>query len=125
MDGAGVAARPDDECAHGKGLRARAAVQLCSHGTAEGTGDIELVTSELVTNTIRHARTPFTIAIQSDAAGVRVVVRDGNPDMGAPAPVDPTTVGGRGLQITQAFSEAWGIDQEQNGKSAWALFATA
>jgi len=78
----------------------------------------ELLTSELTSNCVRHARTDFELVIDSDPQ-VRVEVRDGGggrPSRLAPSPQDPS---GRGLGIVEALSESWGIAPERSGKTVW------
>ena len=99
--------------------------QLHGRGLTVDIDEIELVTSELVTNAIRHAQTPFTVTVHGELSEIRVRVRDANPVMGSPAPEFLMGLGGRGLRIAEALSDAWGVDHELSGKSVWALFHTA
>jgi anti-sigma regulatory factor (Ser/Thr protein kinase) len=88
-----------------------------------------LLTSELVTNVIRHAATDFTVAVTSDP-GVRVEVHDGVAatdafrDMLANALTDvpAKSPGGRGLGLVRALASRVGLDDEpgaSNGKVVW------
>ena len=99
--------------------------QLGRRGLSDEVDAIRLVTSELVTNAIRHARTAFTVTVHGDRSGVRLMVRDGNPLMGPPASELLMSLGGRGLRIAEAFSDAWGVDPTPHGKTVWARFDTA
>ncbi|HEY7704070.1 MAG TPA: ATP-binding protein [Acidimicrobiia bacterium] len=78
------------------------------------------VTSELVTNVILHARTPFTVRVRDGDGHVRVTVDDSSPNS-----IDPDLIGapadrsGRGLRIVGALSDRWGIDYRPGGKSVW------
>ena len=45
----------------------------------EDIDTIALLTSELVTNGVLHARTPLAVRLQDDSAGVRVEVHDEDP----------------------------------------------
>lgn len=80
-----------------------------------------VMTSELATNSLRHAASKFVVRVERFADEVRVSVEDagpGYPVMQAPGPRDPT---GRGLQIVAALSSNWGITQrvDQTGKRVW------
>jgi two-component sensor histidine kinase len=85
---------------------------------AEAVG---VMVSELTTNAVRHAASGFTVAIDRDADGVRVEVRDtgrGRPVMRSPEANDHT---GRGLRIVDAFADEWGITDatRRDGKGVW------
>jgi anti-sigma regulatory factor (Ser/Thr protein kinase) len=78
----------------------------------------ELLTSELVTNAIRHGASGFELKIELDE-NVRVEVRDegaGNPHVISAGPQDPS---GRGLGIVEALSIAWGVIPTADGKTVW------
>ena len=105
--------------------RAFVAAQLRCHGLTDQMRTIEMVTSELVTNAIRHAQTRFTVTIRGEMHEVRVIVRDGDPHTGTSTPALLMSLGGRGLLIADALSDAWGIEHEPGGKSVWATFTLA
>jgi hypothetical protein len=78
----------------------------------------ELLTSELVTNAIRHGASGFELRIGVDK-NIRVEVRDegvGRPSVFSAAPQDPS---GRGLGIVEALSIAWGVIPAADGKTVW------
>lgn len=84
----------------------------------EITQAAELMTSELVTNSVRHAHTGFELTIHSQEE-IRVEVRDtgaGTPTLLSPTPHDPS---GRGLRIVEAMSNTWGITPTSDGKTVW------
>ena len=88
---------------------------------APGTADVALlILSELATNCVRHARTPYRIAIERRGEVLRVEVEDGSaepPVLRNPEPDDPT---GRGLQIVDSLSESWGVDRRHgSGTVVW------
>jgi anti-sigma regulatory factor (Ser/Thr protein kinase) len=82
---------------------------------AEGWGfagltELEVVTSEIVTNAIVHAATPSHLTFRRLPTGaVELAVTDHGG--GAPWMRTPTTddVGGRGLRIVDAVSTSWGV----------------
>jgi two-component sensor histidine kinase len=78
------------------------------------TGDrdtVLLLVSELVTNAVRHAATPFDVTVLVDGPEVTVAVVDRDrthpPEVQDPAP-DATS--GRGLRIVQELSSSWGTE---------------
>ena len=78
-----------------------------------------LLTSELVTNAYRHARTETRVLVRFDGASVRIEVRDvggGQPEL---RPVDTDRVDGRGLQIVDALADRWGYDSDDGGTAVW------
>jgi anti-sigma regulatory factor (Ser/Thr protein kinase) len=90
-----------------------------------GTGDYEVddrlsaLVSELATNAVLHARTPFRIRVWNDQDRIRVAVSDlsiHGPVARAYAPTQPT---GRGLMIVESLADSWGVIPERGGKSVW------
>jgi anti-sigma regulatory factor (Ser/Thr protein kinase) len=82
----------------------------------------ELMASELATNCVRHAHTDFELTVESDGH-IRVEVRDtgsGRPRLLSPAPRDES---GRGLQIVEAMSDAWGVRSAADGKAVWFMLS--
>jgi anti-sigma regulatory factor (Ser/Thr protein kinase) len=82
--------------------------------------DVTLMTSELVTNALEHARTPFTVTVDLTGDRVRVEIRDGETaqPVTALAP-SATDIGGRGLLIVATLSDQWGVQPGLGGKSVW------
>lgn len=83
------------------------------------TGDIVLVVSELATNVVKHARTPFTIRLADRGDTVRVEISDGSSVLPA---VKDLGDGSRGLRIVVKLSEQWGVDPTEPGKTIWVEF---
>lgn len=83
--------------------------------------DASLVTSELVSNAVIHARTPIELRASRVEDGVRVEVRDGA-DYG----IDPSRPGqdpthlGLGLLVVSQLASRWGVDPFPDGKTVWA-----
>jgi anti-sigma regulatory factor (Ser/Thr protein kinase) len=88
-----------------------------------------LLTSELVANVIRHARTDLTVALEFDEC-VRIEVHDGAAAteafrelvMSAPTSVPAESPGGRGLGMVRALASRFGLAEEPgvwNGKIVW------
>jgi anti-sigma regulatory factor (Ser/Thr protein kinase) len=86
-------------------------------------GDLELITSELVTNAIRHANSVTLVLSLPDDKTAMVEVWDDNP-RGPSAPVaDLQAEGGRGLLLVGALSNSWGWRSTAEGKVTWAQTA--
>ena len=83
--------------------------------------DVELAASELATNAIRHAKTPFELAIHIAPHRIRLEVADESPDV--PILMEPTGLR-HGLHILDALAERWGTDRVDSGKVVWAEFST-
>src|SRR5205085_1114031 len=82
--------------------------------------EVALITTELVTNAVAHARTPFTVTIDLAGQRLRVEICDGctaQPVIQR-APTE-TDIGGRGLLIVAALADRWGVESEVDGKSVW------
>jgi anti-sigma regulatory factor (Ser/Thr protein kinase) len=82
---------------------------------------IGLVTSELVTNAVVHARTDLEVRILISRPEVYVEVADATPSLVARQRSIEET-GGRGLVLVAALTDAWGVaDVDQGrGKRVWA-----
>lgn len=101
---------------------ARDAVRAALEGwdRRDVNGDLELITSELVTNAIRHANAVELVLYLPDDKTAMVEVRDDNPQ-GPAAPVpDLQAEGGRGLMLVGALSRSWGWRSTADGKVIWA-----
>ncbi len=79
-----------------------------------------LIVSELATNAVRHAATPFVVEVATEFGGVRVSVRDRcKTEIGATtAPMESEC--GRGLGLVDALADAWGVRGTAHGKVVWA-----
>jgi anti-sigma regulatory factor (Ser/Thr protein kinase) len=88
--------------------------------------DVVLMTSELVANVVRHARTDVTVAVDLGPP-TRVEVRDGAAATDAfrdmvrrPTPVLLSASGGRGLGIVHDLATRIGLDDDpEGGKVIW------
>ena len=93
----------------------RFAAQLASGHRS--CADVELLTSELVTNAIRHGRTEMLVTVDVDEERVRVEVADRNP--ARPQLRVPDERGGRGLHLVDELSDRWGVHGGRPGKTVW------
>ena len=81
--------------------------------------DTELLTSELVTNAILHARSAARVAIEYDGGPVRVSVCDSSSAPPRLRDYGPQAVTGRGLLLVDRIAKRWGVDQADGGKCVW------
>jgi len=91
--------------------------------------DVEVVVSELLGNSVRHAR-PIAGGVvllywQVNTDEVMVRVTDGGGGRGVePRRPDPLAVSGRGLQIVERLARVWGVSEHAGGlRSVWASIA--
>lgn len=81
-----------------------------------------LVVSELVTNAMVHARTHLTVHVSSADRRLRLAVRDASSDRPRLQRPHPGRTQGRGLQIVDSLSRAWGVlPTRDGGKVVWAV----
>jgi anti-sigma regulatory factor (Ser/Thr protein kinase) len=78
-----------------------------------------LLTSELVTNAVLHARSRVELVVARTDGGVRVEVHDSSPRPASAFPVAVTDTRGRGLGLVDRLSDDWGVDPLDPGKSVW------
>lgn len=101
--------------------------RMVSHGLRQagwserGVTDAELVTSELISNAVRHGGPPIELGLRVAARWCRIEVSDGS---GTPLPASRRRpaldeLGGRGLLILDALSSRWGVQPLPAGKRVW------
>ena len=83
--------------------------------------DSRLVVSELATNAVVHARSEFSVVARREGSGVRLSVHD----LSTAEPVLRSTrhllaLSGRGLQLVDDITSAWGVEATSGGKTVWA-----
>jgi anti-sigma regulatory factor (Ser/Thr protein kinase) len=78
-----------------------------------------LLTSELVTNAIRHAGTSVELLARVNDA-LRVEVTDGRPELPlAPRDAEGFSVSGRGLHLVDELASRWGVHRDGDTKTVW------
>ncbi len=81
---------------------------------------VELLTSEVVTNAIVHARSGPQLAVEVNDGVVRVAVRDLGPGLPVRRLGRLDDLSGRGVVIVEELATAWGVERERNGgKRVW------
>jgi serine phosphatase RsbU (regulator of sigma subunit)/anti-sigma regulatory factor (Ser/Thr protein kinase)/putative methionine-R-sulfoxide reductase with GAF domain len=86
------------------------------------TDDATLLVSELATNAVVHAGTDFEVSAELVGDAVEVSVTDRHPTRTLPPPpesVDTDLESGRGLFLTAALAEKWGVDYTSTTKRVW------
>jgi anti-sigma regulatory factor (Ser/Thr protein kinase) len=104
-------------------VRSRLAADLRAHQLADDSiEDAVLVTSELVTNAIRHTPDagPIEVVWRLDKTELVLRVMDGSATHPERRNTAPISAGGRGLAIVDALAESWGVDSRPSGKQVWA-----
>jgi anti-sigma regulatory factor (Ser/Thr protein kinase) len=78
-----------------------------------------LLTSELVTNVVRHARTDLLLEVSLRSSLLRVAASDDDPTMPQLRQTDPDAESGRGLYLIDALAHQWGVEPRADGKTVW------
>jgi anti-sigma regulatory factor (Ser/Thr protein kinase) len=101
------------------GVARHAVKELCDGVPPELREDLELVVSELVTNSIRHAglrpHDTVTVTVSVTKKRVRVEVMDVGSGFRPPV---PKPVGGWGLLLVSELADRWGVE-EGSGTRVW------
>ena len=101
---------------------ARSFVRSCVTDLDDDSRDVALLlTSELVTNAILHARTPVHLGVVVDDDRACVCVGDRaqrTPEL-VPLSRSVDRPGGRGLALVAALAESWGAATYAGGKTVW------
>lgn len=87
--------------------------------------DALLVASELATNVVNHARSPFRVTIDRAMGVVCIAVQDVATLHAVRQTVGDDITSGRGMTIVEALSRRWGSDDLPSGKVVWAELAAA
>ena len=86
-----------------------------------------LVVSELATNAVLHARTPFVVRLRVRRTVLRIEVQDGSRAAPVMRHFSNQATSGRGLRLVDGLSRAWGVDPVSGpaGKVVWAEIVPA
>jgi anti-sigma regulatory factor (Ser/Thr protein kinase) len=99
--------------------------RLLHHRLPYLVADLPLVVSELATNAIIHAQSPFTVTLAGTDRSVLLTVQDGSPERPVQAATSALDTRGRGTFIVSRFSSSWGVTaavDARHAKAVWAEF---
>lgn len=101
-------------------------VLLHRHVNQKAVETVELLTSEVVTNALVHARSVEAdpaegpdLVVRIGRGFVRVEVYDVSPAVPVRRSPDPLDPSGRGMWIVDELSRDWGVDHLPRGKRVW------
>lgn len=80
---------------------------------------VELLVTELVTNSIVHAASAPRVEVELRRDRVRVAVHDSDPTLPRQRIPDRDRPGGRGLLLLEGLATRWGADPTGDGKVVW------
>jgi anti-sigma regulatory factor (Ser/Thr protein kinase) len=97
---------------------------LVRWGERDLVTDATLVSSELATNAVLHASSPFRVSVDRSVGVVCIAIQDVAIDAAAPQDSTIQDDSGRGMMIVEALARRWGCDPLPTGKVVWAELAT-
>jgi anti-sigma regulatory factor (Ser/Thr protein kinase) len=89
---------------------------------------VELLVSELATNSVRHTESGFELKIACEPNRIRVSVTDSGPGRPVVRALDTTSPSGRGLALMKALSSSSGVRRSRSatgGKTVWFVLEVA
>ncbi len=92
---------------------------LASWGAHEFEDPAVLLTSELVTNAVLHARSAPLLSLRLVDGRLRVGVSDGTPVAPVRKRYGQDAATGRGLLLVETMASAWGSEPSGAGKLVW------
>ena len=84
-----------------------------------------LVTSEMATNALVHAESPFRISVARSGNAIKLTIQDATSRSPHMRKFDTRSARGRGMGIVAALSSSWGCDVGPRGKIVWANLTSA
>jgi anti-sigma regulatory factor (Ser/Thr protein kinase) len=97
---------------------------LTYHGLGEYAEDAEIVTSELVTNAVKHSgalKFDLEVIHLAGSGAVAVIVTDPSSHPPVKRGLTGDAEHGRGLNIVEALSASWGWRPQGSGKAVYAI----
>jgi anti-sigma regulatory factor (Ser/Thr protein kinase) len=88
-------------------------------GEAVDRDIVALLTSELVTNAIRHAGTRFRVDVNRRHGAIQVGVTDASTAKPHVVDAPAEALNGRGLQFVSRYASDWGVQRRRGGKRVW------
>ena len=86
----------------------------------DGLGEVtELLTSELVSNVVRHVGSPPTVRACRGRSRIRIEVDDASRELPAVQHPEPLAADGRGMLVVDTLAAEWGTELRDDGKTVW------
>lgn len=79
----------------------------------------QLLTSEVVTNSLLHARSSIRLTVEQTKSGVRIAVTDGSTVVPAMRVRSQSATTGRGLLLLSRLADEWDTEMSDGGKTVW------
>jgi anti-sigma regulatory factor (Ser/Thr protein kinase) len=93
------------------------------HTNAYARDAAAVIASELATNAIAHARSPFRISLARTPSTIEIAVRDASDAWPRTQSLNAARLNGRGIVLVGALADDWGTRVEPDGKTVWATLA--
>jgi DNA-binding NarL/FixJ family response regulator len=93
---------------------------LQERGAEHVFDEASLIVTELATNAVLHADSPYEVRLSRNDGVIRIEVADGDAGTPEPQPFSAIAESGRGIVIVSAISASWGIEAQPDGKVTWA-----
>lgn len=94
--------------------------EFCADMPADLQATAQLLTSEVVTNAIRHGSGAIEMTMSIDARVLRVGVADDSPRPPRLLRASPSSASGRGVGLIEALASSWGTTRHPgDGKTVW------
>jgi anti-sigma regulatory factor (Ser/Thr protein kinase) len=84
---------------------------------SEAISTASLLTSELVTNSVVHARSPVRVVVGVKGRALHIAVTDDEPGDVQPRAIDPERPNGRGLLLVSRLATTWSVEPVPGGKT--------
>lgn len=84
----------------------------------------QLLTSEVVTNSLLHARSSIRLTVEQTASGVKIAVTDESAVIPTMRPRSTSATTGRGLLLLSRLADKWDTDVAEGGKTVWFTLRT-
>ena len=107
----------------GAAIRAFVRVALDPSAPAD-VSVVEVLTTELVSNVVRHVGSPMTVRIIRDGSAVRVEVDDESDEPPMLLDLGAESENGRGLVLVDSLARDWGWTAREHGKTVWFVVDT-
>jgi anti-sigma regulatory factor (Ser/Thr protein kinase) len=88
-------------------------------GVEDRSDDALLVITELATNAVLHAGSPFHVDVWIRESEIRLGVTDQSPDLPIPQQRTSPDPGGNGVNIVSAVADKWVVEKLRTGKRIW------